>query len=497
MIEFPISGVVWLAVLGVVIWRRSWLLVALVVSAVFHTAAVVNVASGGSMSPVSVYYVSASLTTLYLALNLGQGRGRILLPRGLRPTIAFFAAFLFYCAVSLTLPLGFIDVPVYAPGLGYSEGLIRLVPARLSFSMVAQLAFLAVNFMLIVLLVSARRIEHVADAMIRGTMISAVVVVGLCLWQLLHRLLGIYFPSDLIYTSHGWALHAVKSIAGVPRINGPFQEPSFLAAYLVSALAFMLRAWSGLREWQYGALSIGLLFSLLLTTSTTAYLSLGVLLMIVVITQVVIPGLKGRGVPASGVYLAVFGLVSSVIVLLLLSVSGSQGVLDAVLFGKSETSSFSERVASDYRAIGILLETFGLGIGLGANLPSSFGAHLLSNVGVVGTLLFFGFVLTLTATALHCASKLVAGQHSVWLSAAVYGLWAHLIARLIAVPTTSFAVLWVWVALVAVLAAAALRRGVGVSSATNGRSRRAIQLNPTGVLQRIEPLAGREGQDRR
>ena len=53
------------------------------------------------------------------------------------------------------------------------------------------------------------------------------------------------------------------------------------------------------------------------------------------------------------------------------------------------------RELSNKRALEIVKETYGLGVGLGSNRASSFFASLVSNTGVLGALLFSGMLLTL------------------------------------------------------------------------------------------------------
>jgi len=78
----------------------------------------------------------------------------------------------------------------------------------------------------------------------------------------------------------------------------------------------------------------------------------------------------------------------------------SSGYRDALIMNtvsKGDSSSFINRTASDLYALQLLLRTYCLGVGLGANRASSLLATLLSNVGIVGVLLFGGFYIRLFA----------------------------------------------------------------------------------------------------
>jgi hypothetical protein len=65
-----------------------------------------------------------------------------------------------------------------------------------------------------------------------------------------------------------------------------------------------------------------------------------------------------------------------------------------LIFGKLDISNSGTvaRLNADLHGLHLLIETDGLGVGLGSNRTSSFTSSMLSSVGVVGTFLFVGFV---------------------------------------------------------------------------------------------------------
>ena len=66
--------------------------------------------------------------------------------------------------------------------------------------------------------------------------------------------------------------------------------------------------------------------------------------------------------------------------------------VESTLVNKLESPSGIERSSWNAHAWANFLDTYGLGVGLGGARASSFILVLLSNIGVVGTLLFAGFV---------------------------------------------------------------------------------------------------------
>jgi hypothetical protein len=79
------------------------------------------------------------------------------------------------------------------------------------------------------------------------------------------------------------------------------------------------------------------------------------------------------------------------LVLALLLFSGYREVLTSVTVSKGQTGSFVNRTAADLYSLQLLIETHGLGVGLGSSRSSSLFTTLASNVGVVGTLAFLVF----------------------------------------------------------------------------------------------------------
>jgi hypothetical protein len=70
-------------------------------------------------------------------------------------------------------------------------------------------------------------------------------------------------------------------------------------------------------------------------------------------------------------------------------------ILRAVVFHKSDSTSFHQRLFADELGLQIFVQTFGIGLGLGSHKANSMVIGLLSNVGVVGFVLLLTFVIGL------------------------------------------------------------------------------------------------------
>lgn len=188
-----------------------------------------------------------------------------------------------------------------------------------------------------------------------------------------------------------YALLVDVQIEGFWRIVGGHPEASGFAAANLVALAFTFSYWRATGSRPVLALWSVLLFLLVLSTSTTAYAGLAVLLLVFGsswLWRLLTGGLSRRDVA-----------------LLLIACAGSATVLGYLLFGdgrldpaarlieatlleKADSASGSERFYWNQKSWMAFLDTYGLGVGLGSSRASSSFVAILSQLGVAGALLF-------------------------------------------------------------------------------------------------------------
>jgi hypothetical protein len=114
------------------------------------------------------------------------------------------------------------------------------------------------------------------------------------------------------------------------------------------------------------------------------------------------------------------------------------------------------RFGADAYAFDLVLKTYGLGVGLGSNRPSSFVAALLSQVGVVGFVLF-------ACAAWSTLWNLPKADR--WIGMAALGL---LLSMAFGLPDLSFPFLWILFALAAQSKAASTISSSSVSLESHG-----------------------------
>jgi len=195
----------------------------------------------------------------------------------------------------------------------------------------------------------------------------------------------------------GYQIYDSYELGGLVRIQGTFAEASHFANFTLPLFAFAFATWlyTPRRPRWVGVLTVALLGLLVASTSSTAYTGLvmylglfAVLRASSILSRRLVPRVR---TPA----LVVGSLVSLAVGVALLDTDVFQRIydyFDSVLLRKFQTSSGEDRMALNRQAWQNIVETYGLGVGLGTARASSFPFVVLSNLGALGTLLFGGFL---------------------------------------------------------------------------------------------------------
>jgi hypothetical protein len=337
----------------------------------------------GSTSVPTFYVVAIGGIILLGIHSLVFPREQALVPVRRVPGIPMLVVFLAWSAlVTLVSPLIFSGAPVVSPTATH------LIAGVITDSNVAQLVYLTIGIGVVVLLARAR----FAGPEIIG--LSLWLAIALSLWRYLHNNAGLPFPDRLFDNSPGF-VYIETAVGGAVRFRGIFSEPSALAGVAIIAIAYGLsRAvhLRGLRK--LGPLVlVGIsLFLGLLSTSTT-FLVAGVALIAIVSLTFGLGFLARRTRFSVGV--TVLGCLLAIVAVWLLPAVGS--FVSATLGEKVGTASYSERSGADSDSYRVFIDSWGIGVGLGAGRASSILPTLLSTTGLVGTLLFAGAILGVAA----------------------------------------------------------------------------------------------------
>jgi hypothetical protein len=287
------------------------------------------------------------------------------------------------------------------------------VPLQFSSGNVTQSLYLTINviFAVAVAIFMTRRAISYKN-IISAYLLGGYVVVGLTFWQFGSRVAGIPFPDDLLQSNPGWAI-VEQAIGSVPRVQGPFSEPSALAGYMSGvALCCLWLSIRGYRIMQPNLLLALAIATTLLSTSTTGIITLIVGLPVTLAIASVggVPGATGRIGKIVSLLLLAGLLMVGPIFLLKPGLVDSVGTVVEATVTKGQSDSYTARSASDAGAMATLDLTYGLGVGWGSYRSSSLIPGILANGGVFGMAMILWLVARVVHLKLH--GRAAAPSHS-------------------------------------------------------------------------------------
>jgi hypothetical protein len=349
--------------------RRDFLLGLLIFAGIFQASSVLNIGSTG----VQPYYLIACM---FIFSQFRDGGLRKMSAEfiGKKPLYAF-------CVLgvlsALFLPFVFAGTPVYGRGLTIDEGFYYRVPLHfLVASNLIQAGCLIINVLVVTLAASAVR----TSATKRLYNLSFGFLIAVVIAQSTGPLVGMRVPNSIFRNNPGYGMSTESGLSIAERVSGTYSEPAGAGAALI---VFYAGCFS---EFIYGkGAALKVIFAALaicLVRSTSSLVAVGVTSALILVFYPPLRSFlfirKSRLFKASAVI--------AIVALLFLSPVGA--VLSQYTAEKNQTLSYVHRLAADDFALRLTGATYGLGVGLGSNRPSSFATCLLSNVGIVGTILF-------------------------------------------------------------------------------------------------------------
>ena len=317
----------------------------------------------------------------------------------------WFAGFILYSVfTSYFLPRIFVGETLVYSAARNTRGTTSIVTAPLQpgTTNITQTVYLLGSlccFALVSGYASLGRVEFLAKALCA----AALTCLLLALSDVVTFSTGTQYLMEFLRNAN-YAIMTEAEIGGLKRIVGAFPEASAYGACAVSLFAFIIIMkierfpFPGL-----GFITFALGVTVVFSTATTAYVAS--LVPIFCTFAFCIVCIVRKRATFNHVSFLVFGLLVvpplTLGLMLIPSVwQTATTLVETTLSNKLATDSGIERMAWNRAAIVSFLDTYGFGAGLGSVRTSSFLTALLSNVGIVGTLLFGCFSLSLVRTVL-------------------------------------------------------------------------------------------------
>jgi hypothetical protein len=428
------------------IFLPAYLLPLLVISSVFQAASIANGQIGDyefGLPP--FYFVAICIAFRYLLLRLWGGNAPSSRNASVdKITVPLIAFWVWSLVSSFIMPRLFNGMPVYSPRVGIDDQFINQTPLYWSASNLAQAAYLTLD--IVVILFALRTVSNGKQVgrLIKSFYVAILTVVVVGFWQHVASVQQWWFPFDAFDSNPG-QIQAVTNITGFwQRMTSTFSEPSYAGAFLAAATSGLIASFIGGKRSLTQILPLICVFLALLdTASTTGYaaVAITVCLMVVFLRAASQKEHSARGTEIKG-WIAI-GAAVGVSALILFANSDLLEAAAANTLYKTEGVSLLHRIAADSYALGLVKQTYGLGVGLGSNRPSSLATALLSTVGIPGTLLFIAVLYWIFKAFSHVPQKNLF-QIAFW---ALAGL---LVAQILAVPDITFSVLWTLIMLTVV-----------------------------------------------
>jgi hypothetical protein len=378
--------VVCAGVLLVGCYCRAPLIIGLVASLAFGSTALMTLTSLGGSSPLIYTFFSAILVTAVAARkriwqDLGDVFGKI------RPVWVLVALMAYAVAGSWLFPrlfAGQTSAFVQSNRSGFVEASLAPVSANISqtgYFVLGGLTAIAIC----VLLLHKDRISEVRS----GFFAWCILHVGMGLFDLAGKLSG---AGDLLLVirTANYAMLIGQVESGFIRIAGAYSEASAFAGYSLACLSFCYVYWRKAGSRLARGLTVVLLVLLLLSTSTTAYVSLA-LLSIPVSLSIARSFLAGR-VSADEILMIVL-LVTGVFAVLAVILYNDSildpvvQLIDSTVINKGSSASGVERAYWNTKSLQSFVDTSGLGIGFGSSRASSWPIAVISQLGLVGSIM--------------------------------------------------------------------------------------------------------------
>ena len=324
----------------------------------------------------------------------------------LRTPLIFFLAYTIWSAIgSFVWPFIFNDLMVNS--LIKMYGVSNLTTLTWNLSHIVQAITLMLLFALLLSILFLCNSTLSKKKFLYGFIISYFFVFFIGIYEQTGRAFDFPSLSGYIATNIGYhqaPTWAGNSFSSLERIGLPFSEPSYASVYMAAVfMGCVVSSFFGSHWFFWMVASLFSLLGLINTLGSTglaaaiiAFLFMGLCIISSGIKCINLKNNKNRN--RAVVFL--FLLITFFIIFLVIYKFTSFGYQIQIMFkglilDKALGTDGSTRGLNNLRAFQILIETYGMGAGMGSHRASSYFASLLANTGLFGFIFFLGMLSTL------------------------------------------------------------------------------------------------------
>ena len=399
--EITVYGYLLIPFLLILVFLKpKYLVYILILALTVQVTSLFNIPSLNNYS-MQIYRFVTILLSLRLIIHIFC-KGSIKLNREVKDILIYGGLFTFFTIVwSYLAPIIFAGYPVYPPELGIDYSTVN-GPSHLHFSIynIALGGYIILYFFTLVYISILTWTEKDIIIIRRIIIICLSMVILTSISQVFNYIFGTLDITKYFYTVTTRELNysLIGNFLPIPRVQATYLEPSMLAPFVVGLYSYYLYRTFTKVSYINMFFTIFILLIIILSTSTTAYISLLIMTFLIVMylspmkisrCNIVI---RKKNVMLS--FTGIFLLCLIMIIAISLTI-GLQNFIDLIniyVVNKPQTLSFINRTTADLHALNLFFSTYGLGVGLGSNRPSSLLPYLLSQLGIVGTFLFIIFM---------------------------------------------------------------------------------------------------------
>lgn len=306
--------------------------------------------------------------------------------------------------ITLFMPVFFsgevLVIPVRSDILSYG---VALEPTTQNFS---QLVYISISIMAAFAFSVFLKESHMQQTALKAVCVGGCVVVVTGLLDLLSQ----YLPLDVLLSAFRNATYTLLTsveLQSGKRIVGLMPEASSYGGLCLGFLSFIYFTRIAIkndfyREWLAPILIVLLALMLWLSTSSAAYVGLGFFGLLAIVEWLWrVKQSKTNPLFKLGLKTQAWIINAGVIALLVLILVNPSifepviEMVDSLVFQKTSTSSYEERSMWTAVSWNAFLDTYGIGVGIGSTRASNGVVVLMSSVGLLGAVLFYGFLLQL------------------------------------------------------------------------------------------------------